>query len=88
MNRLWVRLSLMISGVLFFVFFLQFLSIVLTPDHEPIQRTRNEHQADEAEIAWRLAKFGLFSLVVGLTGGIITGRIITRGINSAGNGAG
>jgi len=81
MNRLWVRLSLMISGVLFFVFFLQFLSIVLTPDHEPIQRTRNEHQADEAEIAWRLAKFGLFSLVVGLTGGIITGRIISAPIS-------
>ena len=28
MNRLWVRLSLMIAGVLFFVFFLQFLSIM------------------------------------------------------------
>jgi len=81
MNRLWVRLSLMISGVLFFVFFLQFLSIVLTPDHEPIQRTRNEHQADEAEIAWRLAKFGLFSLLVGLTGGVITGRIISAPIS-------
>ena len=33
MNRLWVRLSLMIGGVLFLVFFLQFLSIVLSPDH-------------------------------------------------------
>jgi len=29
MNRLWVRLSLMIAGVLFFVFFLQFASIML-----------------------------------------------------------
>ena len=28
MNRLWVRLSLMIGGVLFLVFFLQFLSIM------------------------------------------------------------
>ena len=28
MNRLWVRLSLMIAGVLFLVFFLQFLSIM------------------------------------------------------------
>jgi hypothetical protein len=29
MNRLWVRLSLMISGVLFLMFFLQFLNITL-----------------------------------------------------------
>ena len=29
MNRLWVRLSLMISGVLFLMFFLQFLAITL-----------------------------------------------------------
>ena len=33
MNRLWVRLSLMMSGVLFLVFFIQFLSIVLEPAH-------------------------------------------------------
>ena len=32
MNRLWVRLSLMIAGVLFLVFFLQFASIMLSPD--------------------------------------------------------
>ena len=32
MNRLWVRLSLMIAGVLFFVFFLQFLSIMTSSD--------------------------------------------------------
>ena len=35
MNRLWVRLSLMIAGVLFFVFFLQFLSIMTSPDFGP-----------------------------------------------------
>ena len=29
MKRLWVRLSLMISGVLFFMFFMQFLTISL-----------------------------------------------------------
>ena len=31
MNRLWVRLSLMIAGVLLFVFLVQFLGILL-PD--------------------------------------------------------
>jgi hypothetical protein len=35
MNRLWVRLSLMIGGVLFLVFFLQFLSIMTSPDFGP-----------------------------------------------------
>ena len=35
MNRFWVRLSLMIGGVLFLVFFLQFLSIMLSPDFGP-----------------------------------------------------
>ncbi|MBK8780939.1 MAG: hypothetical protein IPO22_03895 [Anaerolineales bacterium] len=49
MKRLWVRLSLMISGVLFFMFFMQFLTISLEqngmrpdldgpPDAPPLQK--------------------------------------------------
>ena len=37
MNRLWVRLGLMISGVLFLMFFLQFLSITFDNHEVPSQ---------------------------------------------------
>jgi signal transduction histidine kinase len=89
MNRLWIRLSLMIAGVLFFVFFLQFLSIVLSPDTGPPQgiighpgvgqlpADLGPGAADDAEIARRLINFMVLSLAVGLVGGVVIGRIVS-----------
>ena len=93
MNRLWVRLSLMIGGVLFFVFFLQFLSIVLSPDHpRPLaagdqavlgqsRPDRGPGDEDDAEIARRLVNFMLLSAVVGLGAGVVISRIVSAPIN-------
>ncbi len=88
MKRLWVRLSLMLAGVLFFVFFLQFVSIITdtgaglehakpgeTTDLSPIL------DAQDAEIARRLVNFGVLSLVVGLVGGIVISRIVVSPID-------
>jgi signal transduction histidine kinase len=91
MNRLWVRLSLMIAGVLFLVFFLQFASIIFSPagggpgpqvgaptqapDH--LEGPGNESRA---EIARRLVDFMLLSAVVGLAGGAVIGRIVSAPI--------
>jgi signal transduction histidine kinase len=92
MNRLWVRLSLMISGVLFLMFFLQFLEI-MRPD-EPIQTPAGveEHgpfdeEPDRAEIARRLLEFMAFSLVVGLVGGIVIARVVSAPVTAITNAA-
>jgi signal transduction histidine kinase len=79
MNRLWVRLSLMISAILFFVFFLQFLSITLD---EPGRRTQSEHPREEtpAEIQARLVEFMLFSVLVGTAGGIVVSQVMSAPI--------
>ncbi len=79
MNRLWVRLSLMISGVLFLMFFLQFLNITLEqagqkPDLD------GPPDAPPAEIQNRLLGFMLFSVVVGTAGGIVIGRVTSAPI--------
>lgn len=79
MNRLWVRLSLMIGGVLFLVFFLQFAQIMLSdfsgggppPELPP---TKNE-------IAARLLNFMGFSLLVGLGGGVLISRAVSRPVD-------
>jgi len=92
MNRLWVRLSLMISGVLFLVFFLQFLSIMTSPDFGPpgapdrggIRPPGDDGgplQAGRTEIAGRLVSFMLLSVVVGLGAGALIGRIVSAPIN-------
>ncbi len=79
MKRLWVRLSLMISGVLFFMFFMQFLTITL-------ERTGMKEDLDgppdapPAEIQQRLIGFMAFSVVVGVGGGIIIGRVVSAPI--------
>ena len=79
MKRLWVRLSLMISGVLFFMFFLQFLTITL-------ERTGMKEDLDgppdapPAEIQQRLIGFMAFSVVVGLGGGLVIGRVVSAPI--------
>lgn len=88
MNRLWVRLSLMIGGVLFFVFFMQFLSIMLIPDPEPGQLaaegapdSRPDFEDDHADVPRRLVEFAIFSLLVGLGGGIVIGRVVSGPIS-------
>jgi signal transduction histidine kinase len=92
MNRLWVRLSLMIAGVLFFVFFLQFLSIMTSPNFGPpgapdqagIHASDDGEgplQAGRAEVAGRLVNFMLLSVVVGLGAGVVIGRVVSAPIN-------
>jgi signal transduction histidine kinase len=79
MNRLWVRLSLMISGVLFLMFFLQFLNISLEQaGHKP--DLDGPPEAPPAEIQSRLFGFMLFSVVVGTAGGIVIGRVTSAPI--------
>ncbi len=79
MKRLWVRLSLMISGVLFLMFFMQFLVITLEqnglrPDLD------GPPDAAPAEIQSRLIGFMAFSVVVGVGGGIVIGRVVSAPI--------
>lgn len=77
MNRLWVRLSLMISLVLFLMFFLQFLNITM----EQAGQKPDLDGPPPAEIQRRLLKFMLFSVVVGVAGGVIIGRITSAPIS-------
>lgn len=77
MNRLWVRLAITISGVLFFVFFLQFLSITFD-NHEPQQSPILE---TPAEIQNRLYNFMFFSLGIGTVAGIVISRIVITPID-------
>jgi signal transduction histidine kinase len=93
MNRLWFRLSLMIAGVLFFVFFLQFLSIMMSSDiGQPSGITEQPGAgrplddggpmaAGRAEIARRLVNFMILSIAVGLGAGIVIARIVSAPIN-------
>jgi two-component system sensor histidine kinase BaeS len=81
MKRLWVRLSLMISGVLFLMFFLQFMAITLEqtglkPDLD------GPPPAPPAEIQRRLFEFMAFSIVVGTAGGIVIGWVTSAPINN------
>jgi signal transduction histidine kinase len=79
MKRLWVRLSLMISGVLFFMFFMQFLSITL--EQAGVKSDLDgPPDAPPAEIQRRLAEFMAFSVVVGIGGGIVIGRVVSAPI--------
>ena len=81
MNRLWVRLSLMISGVLFFMFFLQFLAITLdAPDMEEMNGN-SPMDAPPTEIRSRLIEFMLLSFAVGTTGGVLIAQVISRPIS-------
>lgn len=84
MNRLWVRLSLMIGGVLFAVFFLQFVSIMLDAprdlDGPPAGLPNGAARNDRAEIASRLVNFGVLSLVVGGVAGVAISRVVSKPI--------
>jgi two-component system OmpR family sensor kinase/two-component system sensor histidine kinase BaeS len=78
MKRLWVRLGLMISGVLLLVFFLQFIEIKFSGGRpeEPYS------QPTKGEIARRLIDFMGLSLVVGLAGGFAIGRFVSAPITA------
>ncbi len=80
MKRLWVRLFLMISGVLLLVFLLQFIEIKTTggPD-ETFRRPSN------AEIAHRLYRFIGLSMLIGLAGGFAIGRVVSAPITAIAN---
>lgn len=88
MNRLWVRLSLMITGVLLFVFFVQFLAVLLPDAGEegppavgaaPAQRF--DDAPPPAEVARRLGNFALLSAVVGIVGGVMIARVVSAPIS-------
>ena len=84
MNRLWVRLSLMISAVLFSVFLMQFLAITMDQaasraDREPPDTV--ELEAPPEEIRRRLIEFMGLSIVVGITGGIVIARVISAPVS-------
>lgn len=88
MNRLWVRLSLMMGGVVFLVFFIQFLSIVIEDEHRtpPVIAQNGEpiSKFDEAppdEITRRLFLWMAFSVGVGLMGGVIISRVISAPVS-------
>jgi two-component system OmpR family sensor kinase/two-component system sensor histidine kinase BaeS len=76
MKRLWVRLSLMISGVLFFMFFMQFLAITLERAGMK-EDLDGPPDASPAEIQQNLIKFMAFSIVVGIGGGVVIGRVVS-----------
>ena len=86
MNRLWIHLSLMIGGVLFLVFFMQFLAITFerSPQNMPaganatgLQAPGVDAEPDQAEITRRLINFMVLSLVVGLAAGVVIGRVVS-----------
>jgi signal transduction histidine kinase len=77
MSRLWVRLSLMIFGVLFFVFSLQFAEIMLSQQPKPDYR-----QLPIEKVEARLVHFMALSLAVGLAGGIAIGRVVSAPVTA------
>lgn len=83
MNRLWVRLSLMISGVLFLMFFMQFLAITLErAQTAPELGAPSPMNAPPAEIQRRLVEFMFFSILVGTAGGVVIGRVVSAPISN------
>jgi signal transduction histidine kinase len=86
MNRLWVRLSIGISGFLILVFVIQFISIRLDQagiPQEPAGESTNATASSSTkdEIANRLIKFMAFSLIEGIAGGILISRLVSAPIN-------
>lgn len=82
MNRLWVRLSLMISSVLFLVFFLQFINISMDQARQSKQPdSQSESPALQNDIQRRLLDFMVFSLVVGTAGGVVIARVVSIPVN-------
>ena len=71
MNRLWVRLSLMISGVLFGVFLLQLVDLLF------FSNPAEPFPPPKSVLLLRLIKFLGLSLSTGLFGGIAIGRVVS-----------
>lgn len=87
MKKLWVRLSLMISGVLFFMFFMQFA--VITLERAGMKEDLDgPPDAPPAEIQGRLIEFMTFSIVVGIGGGVVIARVVSAPITELVNAAG
>ncbi len=86
MNRLWARLALMITVVLFLVFFAQFVSIMLEDQGQAVVLDDQQPSVSAPlgpprdEIARRLLNFVALSAVVGLIGGAIIGRVVSHPI--------
>ena len=79
MKRLWVRLSVMISLVLFMMFFMQFL--VITFERTGLKEDLDgPPDAPPAEIQQRLVGFMIFSIVVGVGGGVAIARVVSAPI--------
>lgn len=82
MNRLWVRLSLMISSVLFLMFFMQFLAITLDQSQlGGFPGSRPDGPAPQGEIQRRLLEFMALSLVVGTMGGVVIAQVVSNPVN-------
>lgn len=79
MNRLWVRFSLLIGGVLFGVFFMQFLAIVVP--HAAGWEPPHAGPPD-AEIARRLLDFMALAAVVGLASGVLIARVVSAPVSA------
>jgi signal transduction histidine kinase len=77
MNRLWVRLSLMISAALLIVFFLQFAEIMFSEKPEPDSR-----KLPIATVEVRLLHFMGLSVLVGLAGGFAIGRVVSAPVTA------
>jgi len=79
MKKLWARLSLMISGVLFFMFFMQFA--VITLERAGMKADLDgPPDAPPAEIQQRLMEFMAFSIIVGVGGGVVIARVVSAPI--------
>ena len=79
MNRLWVRFSAMIAGVLFLVFFLQFLSIIV-PHLAGWEAPELDAAPSDAELTRRLLDFLALSMLIGIGGGVVIGRRVSAPI--------
>ncbi|MBX0331476.1 HAMP domain-containing protein [Oscillochloris sp. ZM17-4] len=80
MSRLWVRFSLMIAGVLFLVFFMQFLSIIVP--HAARLEPPDIGGPPDSEIARRLIDFMILSLLIGLAGGVLISRVVSAPVSA------
>lgn len=79
MNRLWVRFSFLIAGVLFGVFFLQFLAIII-PHAAGVEPPHDG--PPDAEIARRLLDFMALSATIGLVSGILIARVVSAPVSA------
>jgi signal transduction histidine kinase len=92
MNRLWVRLSIIMSGFLISVFIIQYISIKLdqygiAPQEGTFKDPTGTYMTTPTKetVANRLVEFMAFSIIVGIVGGILISRLISAPINNLAN---